>query len=444
MMKTIVVIVISIFVSCFTLAQTWQLLPNSPSAGFRHDDLFFINADTGWVVNVDGYIYKTTDGGNSFITQLYKPATSFRCVGFANELKGWAGNLGTGSWSPTTDTLPLYETVDGGTSWQAVTNITGPLPRGICGISVVNDTVVYAVGRVEGPCYIMKTINGGGSWLSVDFDPPAHFLIDCKFFSPDTGLVVGCTGTNMNDEKYAVWYTTNGGVNWQLVYHDSTSFIGHCWKINFPSRNTGYVSVESGCNNCDTIPVLKTTDGGVTWQKKIWNTTFTTNFAYEQGIGFINDSTGWCGDFVNQVTGTTDGGNSWQPVSFVANFNRLRKINDTLAYASGNRIWKYSNQTVSIGEQEKSMEVILDQNYPNPFSEKTSIKYFLPSGGHVILKVYDLAGRPVATLVNTYQGQGEHQIDLKLPYFYDTCFYYTLNYEDVFITRKALMIKNKR
>lgn len=57
-------------------SQTWQLLPNSPSAGFRHDDLFFINLDTGWVVNVDGYIYRTNDGGINFITQLYQPSTT--------------------------------------------------------------------------------------------------------------------------------------------------------------------------------------------------------------------------------------------------------------------------------------------------------------------------------------------------------------------------------
>ncbi len=422
-------------------AQSWQLLPNSPSAGFRHDDMYFINKDTGWVVNVDGYIYKTTDGGNSFTTQLHQSATSFRCVGFANETKGWCGNLGTGSWSPTTDTMPLYQTLDGGSTWQAVTTISGPLPKGICGISVVNDMVVYAVGRVGGPCYILKTTDGGATWTSYDFDPPAHYLIDCHFFSPDTGLVAGCTGTSFNDEKYAVWYTTDGGSNWQLVYHDSTTFIGHCWKINFPSRNVGYVSVEAGCSTCDTVPVLKTTDGGMTWQKKNWNTSFTTNFAYEQGIGFMNDSTGWCGDFVNQVTKTTDGGETWIPVSFVGNFNRMRRVNDTIAYASGNRIWKFSNQPVGISFIKKQPGILLEQNSPNPFSEKTVIRYFLPRKGRATLRVYDLAGRPVTTLVDAEQNQGEHKAELSLPYIYDTHFFYTLTFEDMLVTGKAIMIK---
>ena len=416
-------------------SQSWQLLPNSPSAGFRHDDLFFVNQDTGWVVNVDGYIYKTTDGGNSWATQLFQPATSFRCVGFANASKGWAGNLGPGSWSPTTDTLPLYQTTDGGNTWQPVTNVSGPLAKGICGISVVNDTVVYAVGRVGGPCYIMKTIDGGTSWSSVNFSPPAFFLIDCHFFSADTGFVAGCTGTNFNDERYSIFYTTDGGQNW-LQVASTPSFNGHCWKLNFPSRYTGYASIEAW-QGMDSIPVLKTTDGGITWQEKLWS----IPLWYAQGVGFINDSVGWCGSSLNQVKETTDGGNTWNVISFVENFNRFRRINDTLAYAGGNRIWKYTSQAVGLNQFPETSGALLEQNYPNPFSESTVIKYYLPKAGRVILKVYDLAGRPVKTLINARQNKGQHQAALAIPYYYDTHFYYTLSYEDILITKVALMIK---
>ena len=166
-----------------TNAQTWSILPSSPSsASFRHDDIFFINRDTGWVCNVDGKIYRTSNGGYTWTTQLNQPNTSFRCLGFASPLNGWSGNLGTGRWSPTIDTLPLYSTNDGGTTWQAVLNIAGTLPKGICGISVVNDTVIYAVGRVGGPAYLLKSINGGVNWQSIDMNLLAFQLIDCKFF----------------------------------------------------------------------------------------------------------------------------------------------------------------------------------------------------------------------------------------------------------------------
>ena len=413
--------------------QSWGLLPNSPSAGFRNDDLYFINADTGWVVNVDGFIYKTTDGGDSWKTQLNQPAISFRCVGFANSLNGWAGNLGVGSWSPTIDTSPLYQTIDGGSTWKPVTTIEGPTPTGICSISVVDHSVAYAAGRVRGPCYFMKTTNGGASWVSKAF-AEASGIIDCHFFSADTGLLVGSIGPiNKKDEQCAIFYTTTGGESWQLVYA-STRIHGYCWKISFPSRSTGYVSVEVW-EEADSIPVLKTTEGGKTWVEKLWS----IPHQYQQGIGFVNDSLGWCGHRLNTVRQTTDGGDSWTDASFVQNFNRLRRINDTLAYASGNRIWKYSKSALNVSHEEHLPGLVLEQNSPNPFVGSTTIRFTIPYNGDVGLRVYDLVGRPVQTLAHTHMEKGVHEYDLHLPYYFDAPFYYTLYFDGYFLTRKMMM-----
>jgi photosystem II stability/assembly factor-like uncharacterized protein len=434
LMRIIFSLLIVLISHGITFSQSWGLLPNSPTAGFRHDDIYFINGDTGWVVNVDGYIFRTNDGGNSFITQLFNPAVSFRCVVFTDSNKGWAGNLGTGSWSSTTDTMPMYQTSDGGSSWQIVTNISGSLPKGICGLDAVNDSVIYAVGRVGGPCHIIKTLNGGVSWFSINTPSGAWYLIDCHFFSADTGLVIGATGSSFTNERYAIYYTTNGGNNWQPVGNTS-SFNGHGWKISFPSRYTGYVSIET--SGSDSVPVLKTTDGGLTWQEKLWSILPW----YAQGIGFINDSTGWCGSSTNQVKETVDSANSWTVVPFVSNFNRFRLVNDTVAFASGNRIWKYSNQVVGENELSSLPGMILKQNYPNPFSSNTIIEYSIPRRGKVTLKVYDFAGRHVTTLVDSEQEKNTYKVELLLPYFYDTHFFYTLYFDNFFLLKQMVMVK---
>ena len=52
----------------------------------------------------------------------------------------------------------------------------------------------------------------------------------------------------------------------------------------------------------------------------------------------------------------------------------------------------------------------LEQNYPNPFNPATKIEYKIQEAGFVSLKVYDLLGKEVATLVNEYKPAGSYQI----------------------------------
>ena len=52
----------------------------------------------------------------------------------------------------------------------------------------------------------------------------------------------------------------------------------------------------------------------------------------------------------------------------------------------------------------------LYQNYPNPFNPLTNIKYFQAKSNYIALRIYNLAGQEVATLVNEYQPAGDYEI----------------------------------
>ncbi|MBE0571884.1 MAG: T9SS type A sorting domain-containing protein [Ignavibacteriaceae bacterium] len=57
---------------------------------------------------------------------------------------------------------------------------------------------------------------------------------------------------------------------------------------------------------------------------------------------------------------------------------------------------------------------ILEQNYPNPFNPSTVIRYQLPVSGDVTLKVYDILGNEVATLVNEYKTAGKYEVEFSI------------------------------
>ena len=83
----------------------------------------------------------------------------------------------------------------------------------------------------------------------------------------------------------------------------------------------------------------------------------------------------------------------------------------------------------------------LSQNYPNPFNPTTTISFELGKTGLASLKVYDLLGREVATLVNARLVQGEHSFNFDASSFASGIYIYQLKSSGVAITRKLTLIK---
>lgn len=97
---------------------------------------------------------------------------------------------------------------------------------------------------------------------------------------------------------------------------------------------------------------------------------------------------------------------------------------------------------VSVPEEELlPMVYALYQNYPNPFNPSTTIKYQLPVQTHVVLKLYDVLGREVATLVNEQQDAGYKTIQWNAAGLASGVYLYKLVARDFVETKKLLLLK---
>jgi len=83
----------------------------------------------------------------------------------------------------------------------------------------------------------------------------------------------------------------------------------------------------------------------------------------------------------------------------------------------------------------------LYQNYPNPFNPTTSIKYELPESGNVKIKIFDILGKEVVTLVNEEKSAGNHSVNFNAGDLSSGMYFYTLSTENTYRVKKMLLLK---
>jgi hypothetical protein len=96
-----------------------------------------------------------------------------------------------------------------------------------------------------------------------------------------------------------------------------------------------------------------------------------------------------------------------------------------------------SNEKYSIRPE----EFTLAQNYPNPFNPTTTIEFSMNRASNVSLKVYDLYGRQVATLVEGYRSAGTHRADFDANTFATGIYFYRLDTEMGSMVKKMILLK---
>jgi photosystem II stability/assembly factor-like uncharacterized protein len=271
----------------------------------------FPSQNIGFVVGFNGIIMKSIDSGDNW-NQIFTGLNfEFNDVYFTNTSVGFA--VGSGS----------LKTIDGGINWSTINNVSGNIKK----IYFVTDQI----GFLAGTNGIYKTINGGNNWI-LKTSIPADAL---SFPTQDTGYLISSNSiyktndggenwilinSNANPGNFSIvtdlffidvnkgyfggyYYgaftkTLNGGSDWNCVELNCSTDIGVGVKsIYFPSENIGYATCQSLNNN----GILKTIDGGITWNSQFIN-------EYFDDIYFTNNNIGYAVG-LNGIFKTENGGN---------------------------------------------------------------------------------------------------------------------------------------
>ncbi len=169
-----------------------------------------------------------------------------------------------------------------------------------------------------------------------------------------------------------------------------------------------------------------------------WNTATEVNnygFAIERRVTG-NSQLAWAKIGFIEGAGTSNAPRSY---SYVDNV-----LNGTIAYRlkqiDRDGKFKYSGDVEVIVNGAPSV-FSLSQNYPNPFNPSTTIAYQLPATGHVILKVYDVIGREVASLVNEVKSAGSYSVQFDALKLASGMYFSKLQSGDKMQIKKMMLIK---
>lgn len=427
--KSILKIILIVFIFnnfSYSSSYSWYRLPNSPYKSSGFENIYFLNENTGWLIHLNGLVYRTQDGGNNWIMQDSIYLGNFTSVLFINE--------NTGFITSRKPEYKLFKTIDGGFNWNIVSNFPSPVPYSLEMMhSIRSDNFLYGCGYYADFANFIKSTDKGNTWTTKDLSSMARGLTDCYFIDQNTGIVVGVTGASSQLWRSIVLRTTDGGESWSTQY-SGDRIIETAIKLSFPDPQNGFVALQR-LNSPEKF-FIKTNDGGISWTEMPFVN------ANETGIGFINENTGWISGVFNMGYTTTNGGQNWINANIGLHISNYKFFGDTLGFACGQYVFKYS-KTTGITQISYSVPYgfSLSQNYPNPFNPSTIIVYDLPKKEFVSLKIFDISGKELMSLVNKLQSPGSYKIVLESNNLSSGTYFYRIEAGDFKMTKKMILIR---
>jgi hypothetical protein len=345
---------------------------------------------------------KSTDEGESWSNPIVISDVSGDCIDDDNTTEGavpcvgpngeiyvtWAGPVG----------LVFDKSTDGGETWGTdvfISDIPGGWAYDIPGIYRANGMPITMCDISDSP------FNGD---IYTCWSDQRNGSTDTDIFlskSTDSGTTWS-PAARVNDDittrhQFFVWSTID----------QST---GHLWFVFYDRRSTTNLATD--------VYVVKSTDGGSTFE----------NFRVSESP-FTPTSSVFFGDYTNIA--------AWKGKIYPI-WTRLHNGDRSSWIAL---VTDSSTITIAQDEIFEPDEFLLYQNYPNPFNPSTTLSYQLPEAGYVTLKVYDMLGNEIGTLVNDIKPAGVHEVNFNAGNLVSGLYLYKMNSGDYEMTKKMLLVK---
>jgi photosystem II stability/assembly factor-like uncharacterized protein len=407
--------------------------PDSPHLYWNLARVKFVSSQRGFAVggrfDMCGVLWRSTNGGSSWVNSSLgpEPLCDLAFSDSANGI-GVGGDYEFGA--------SMIRTTDGGGTW-------GFQWLGVFGqakaISFRTATEAWSPLGFAGAS--MYTTNGGDSWTSVSSPAPIHQAMnDVQFTDRKTGYMAGDSGIVL---KYNYWTSSvNVGARWNLIslpmmttnrvksnlfptsISDAYAFTNHGYErtdtlvpgngywLKFPSPQV--VTLEGFPCAADTIIVRQGWNMIGSISQAVACTTIST---IPSGL-ITGEFFAFKGGYIAADT-IEPGRGYWvkltQPGSLIlsapsSNFAKTADAHRIHIVATSELPPKPPNGEGGADFVTPPEKYALEPAYPNPFNPSTVIRYRIAMTGHVNLKVYDVLGRGIATLVDEVKPPGEYTV----------------------------------
>ena len=372
-------------------------------------------------------LVNSIDNGSSWVTRFSHVGNPGQAY-FTSNFSFYSSNNGIFAFkTESNQVIKLYKSSNGGNTWSA-SNIAiteSLVPVGISYVSLMDIALILRYGFGYNNHYLYLSSDAGSSWTS-QLMPNPKTPRKIHFYKENLGFVVLDSGI--------VLKSTNKGISWSTI---TTGYTCNLFDISFRDSLNGII-VGGTSNECY---IFKSTNGGETWSLNL-NSSITGSLL---SVTFKDPTHIYASG--KKILGTSNGGSTWIeqavfPFSASGYISAWNK--DTVIAISRDNVFQTSIGIVT-GVQQLGSEIHsknkLSKSFPNPFNSETKIKFNINNKSFVNLVLYDISGKVIAKLVNSFLDSGFYEYTWNATGFASGIYFCRLTMDGFTETQTMILIK---